>query len=568
MKLVSFTAKNYRSITDAYKLPLRDFAILVGPNNEGKSNILKAVVTALRILSRSEIYSPRQSAVRYRYASDEHGFDYSWHRDFPVAFHSTLPDGRSEFTLEFELDNAERHDFNEQVKSNIASNLKLKLSLSKDDARLEILLQGKGKKYLTQRILQIARFVAERIDIQYIPAIRPSDLAVRVVEEMLGRELAVLENDKDYKKLMTDLSEAQRPVLEALASELTKTIGSFVPEVRGIALETGSELRRAIRRSCRVMVDDGNVTALEMKGEGVKSLAAISLMRHASQKAQGARGLILAIEEPESHLHPRAVHRLREVLQEIATVHQVILTTHSPVLIDRSEVRRNILVDSGRAVPARNLRAVRDALGVELSDNLSSAQLVLLVEGDHDIRVLRVWLEKLSPVIRSSVGNGTLVLDHLAGASNLKYKVTVYKSLLCNVQVFLDNDDAGREAIQSALDARVLDQTEYSLTVCQGMNSSEMEDLIVEDCYKKAIENAYAVVLNPKFMTSNKKVWSERVRDNFQDQGKPWSKPFERQVKEVVSSAAAAAGLASLNDHRRGPIDALLIRLQERLKSP
>jgi predicted ATP-dependent endonuclease of OLD family len=468
--------------------------------------------------------------------------------------------------LEFELDESELQEFNERVKSNLASNLKLKLSLSKAEARLELLLQGKGKQYLNQKILEIARFVEERIDIQYIPAVRTSDLAVGVVEDMLGRELATLERDAKYKKLLSDLTEAQKPVLEALSTELTKTIASFVPEVRRISVETGSELRRAIRRSCRVMVDDGSVTTLEMKGEGVKSLTAISLMRHISQKARGARGLILAIEEPESHLHPRAVHRLREVLQEIATLHQVIVTTHSPVLVDRGDVRRNIVVESGRAIPARTLRMVRDALGVELSDNLASAQLVLLVEGEHDIRVLRTWLEKLSPHLKSALGNGTLALDHLAGASNLKYKVAMYKNLLCNTQVFLDNDEAGRDAVQGALDARVLDQTEYSLTVCQGMANSELEDLIVEGCYAQPILSAFGVALNPKFMASSKKAWSDRVRDNFQDQGKPWAKPLERQIKEIVASAASAAGPASLNEHRQGPIDALIARLQNRLK--
>jgi putative ATP-dependent endonuclease of the OLD family len=53
MRLKSFTVKNFRSITNAYRLPLRDCAVLVGPNNSGKSNILKAIEMALGILSRA-----------------------------------------------------------------------------------------------------------------------------------------------------------------------------------------------------------------------------------------------------------------------------------------------------------------------------------------------------------------------------------------------------------------------------------------------------------------------------------------------------------------------------------
>lgn len=50
MQLVAFSVTNYRSITKASKLPFRQKTVLIGPNNEGKSNILRALVTALEFL--------------------------------------------------------------------------------------------------------------------------------------------------------------------------------------------------------------------------------------------------------------------------------------------------------------------------------------------------------------------------------------------------------------------------------------------------------------------------------------------------------------------------------------
>lgn len=564
MKLVSFTAKNFRSITDAYKLPLRDFAVLVGPNNEGKSNVLRAIVTALRILSRSEIYIPQRHAVRYRYGTDE-AFDYNWQRDFPVALRTDNPEGRSEFTLEFELDPSEQVDFNQAIKGNLATNLKLKLSLGRQEAKLEVLLQGKGKKQLNEHLEQIARFIAEHVDIQYIPALRPAGLAVDVVEEMLARELASLERDPKYKKLLDDLTAAQRPILQALSSELTKTVSSFVPEVTEISIETDRALRHAVRRSCMVVVNDGTSTDLAQKGDGVKSLTAISLLRHTSQKALGTKSLILAVEEPESHLHPRAIHRLREVLQEIAAAHQVIITTHSPLLVDRRDPQHNIVVQSGRAIPARRINEVREALGVQVGDNLSSARLILLVEGAEDAKILSAWLPELSQLIKAALATGDLVIDSLGGATNVRYKTSLYKNLLCNVHVFVDNDEAGRQAIQEALDAGVLLPTDYHQAVCQGMQNSEIEDFLVDASYRKVIKDTYGVELMSKFMSNNKKVWSDRVRDNFQSSGKAWGKTLERQVKITVANAAAGQGLDSLNGHRRGPIDALAQILEQRL---
>jgi putative ATP-dependent endonuclease of the OLD family len=474
------------------------------------------------------------------------------------------PTGRSEFVLEFELSDQELKDFRRATKVNLATNLKLKLSLGREEAKLEVQLQGKAKQKLSEKLANV-RFIGRRLDIQYIPAIRPSDLAVVVVEELLSKELAQLEADPSYQKLLSDLEAAQQPILNALATELTKTVSSFVPEVKSVQLMTTHTLRTAVRRSCTVLVNDGTKTELGMKGDGIKSLTAISLLRHVSQEALGEKSLILAIEEPESHLHPRAVHRLREVLQDIALTHQVILTTHSPVLVDRRDPMRNIVVQEGCAVAAKHIRDVREALGVELSDNLVSASLVLLVEGDEDARMLDAWLPKISQKIRAALSNGNLVIDTLGGATNLKYKVGLHKAHLCNVHAFVDNDDAGRRAVEAALAAGALVQTEYRAAVCQDMQNSELEDLLTEESYSSVILEKFGVQLVPKFMSTNKKSWSDRVRDNFQNSGKPWSKSLELQVKFAVSNAAAILGLASLNQHRRGPIDALTSQLENRL---
>jgi len=82
MKLVSFSIANYRSITTAYRLPIRNSVILIGPNNEGKSNILRALVTSLEVLSnlgRMRIYKGRlrDSALAREI--------YDWSKDYPIS---------------------------------------------------------------------------------------------------------------------------------------------------------------------------------------------------------------------------------------------------------------------------------------------------------------------------------------------------------------------------------------------------------------------------------------------------------------------------------------------------
>jgi len=42
MRLIRFSVLNYRSITTAHKIEMSNLTVLVGKNNEGKSNILRA----------------------------------------------------------------------------------------------------------------------------------------------------------------------------------------------------------------------------------------------------------------------------------------------------------------------------------------------------------------------------------------------------------------------------------------------------------------------------------------------------------------------------------------------
>jgi putative ATP-dependent endonuclease of OLD family len=259
---------------------------------------------------------------------------------------------------------------------------------------------------------------------------------------------------------------------------LTRTISAFITDVQDITLESESRIRRALRTSTRVLVNDGVKTDLQLKGDGIISLTAISLLRHISQGALGQKSLILAIEEPESHLHPRAVHGLRKVLLEIAQKHQVLISTHSQALVDRQTVGNNIIVERRTATPATDFAAVRISLGLELSDNLSSAYLVLLTEGHEDGVLLQLWLSAISTRVNESIRSGLLAFDDLGGANNLSYKASFYRNTLCNIHAFLDNDDDGRRATEKAITKDVITPTDYNLCVCKGMHDSEIEDLI------------------------------------------------------------------------------------------
>ncbi|MFZ3073231.1 MAG: AAA family ATPase, partial [Thermodesulfobacteriota bacterium] len=310
MKLSAFSIKNYRSITKAYKLPLYDKSILIGPNNEGKSNILQGLVLSLNTLglgvSRLDRMRLRERGYReqsYR-LSNQNLVDYDWERDFPVPLQRTLPEGSSEFILEFELTESDKGDFFKKTETHLSSNLSLKLNYAKDGNLIfDVVIPGPAKKTLRKKSAIISNFMRDHLNFQYIPAVRPTEYAVQIVENLLSQELALLEDQQAYKELLQRIVNIQNPILVDLARHLQVSVSEFIPDVKKIELNTSRNLSRAIRHTCRVLIDDGIKTDLEQKGDGIKSLVAISLVRHISKKSLKHSNLILAIEEPESHLH-------------------------------------------------------------------------------------------------------------------------------------------------------------------------------------------------------------------------------------------------------------------------
>jgi putative ATP-dependent endonuclease of the OLD family len=561
MKLVSVTVKNFRSITDAYKIPVGDLAVLVGPNNEGKSNVLKAIVLALALIAKPRV-AMSGTRVRFRAATDDL-LAYDWQRDFPVSLQQVRADGRSEIVLEFSMSTPEANAFRQATGLNLNKNLKLAVLPGIDDNVVELKLQGQAKSKMTpDQFVAITKFVAGRINIQYIPTVRSSETTESIVADLMASELRRLEDKPEYLKLLEDLESAQRPLLEQLGVELTATVRTFIPEVRQISIVPA--VRRAVSRSATIQVDDGADTLLALKGDGVKSLAAMSLMRHVSQKSAKGRSMIFAVEEPESHLHPDAIHRLRQVLLDISQDNQVVLTTHSPSLVDRVNPSCNVIVRAGKAVAATSLRDVRDALGVRLSDNLSSARLALLVEGESDRRILARLLGDLHADLKRMIDSGELVLDVLRGASNLRSKLGFHRAHICQTHTFLDNDDEGRLALKEAQDSDLVPDSEYHVATAKGMKNSELEDLLKPSSYRVVIETELRVTLDESALSATNRKWGERMKDQLvASNGKVWTPKLEQRVKTIVADQVQAIGLEALHPTRKS----VVVQLAETIKA-
>lgn len=564
MRLASFTVENYRSITNARKIKLEDYTVLIGPNNEGKSNILNALnlgMEAIRLYQPVTIKGSGDSTFDIPPNGNRAMESYDWKRDFPINLQARYPQSSTLIGLDFELTENERLEFRRIIGASISTFLPLKLRFG-NRFSLNVSKQGPGQKALNKKVGQICKFVYDRVRFDYIPAIRTAGQASSLIARLIERELKAFESDDEYQQALKKIENLERPVLEALSASVTSTVRSFLPGVSNVKIEAKKDPYRSTRRDVEITVDDGVATNIARKGDGVQSLVALAIMRHIAHQQKGSAFSIVAIEEPESHLHPQAARELRQVIIELSSSNQVVLSSHSPLFVRTNKTESNIIVKNRRALPAKLMQEVRECLGVRLSDNLQSANLILLVEGKTDRVALESIVSFQSRALNEALRDGRLAIEALGGGTKLANKASFYQLSACSIHCFLDHDETGLAAIRDAKERRYITDVDYQLAKDPGRPKSEFEDLLDMKLYEAAIKDKFGVNVFDRVEKKGK--WSERIGAIFAANGKDWD-GSEVEVKPLVAECVAANPSNAIHPKKFGPIQALIDSLENKL---
>lgn len=329
--------RNYKSIARC-DVELGPLAILVGPNGSGKSNFLDALA-----LTRQALYHTLDHALRERGGISEVRRRSGGHpSNFAIDLHFTLPGGKRQGRYSFEVTSLNRSGY--AVRSEICE-------VSPPDA------------------------IGEKVRF----AIQEGEIADTNVEVMLPKPAS----DRLFLVSASNLAEF-RPVYDALTAmnfykfDLAAMRQPQTPEADDI-LHTGSgynlagvlgEIERndpksfdCIQSYLRYMVPGMEFvnrvhipmvnmetirfvqqivdwdaplefTAINMSDGTLRMLAILTALR----QGVDAPPSLVGIGEPETSLYPAAAGALWDALSDGAERTQVLVTTHSPDLLDRKDV--------------------------------------------------------------------------------------------------------------------------------------------------------------------------------------------------------------------------------------
>ncbi len=560
MRLSRVSVRKYRSIDRAADFSVGDFTVLVGPNNQGKSNLLRAAVLAMEVIEGWSalprgVHAGREVPIemvlrggnragwRHRRGGGGRDVGYNWEQDFPL-FARERPGGQRSTVvhLDFELDSDEQLAFRDDTGVSINQKLPLEVSLKERTVTLSIPKQGRGPH--KEKAREIAKFLTDRVTLLHIPAVRTGATALGIAEEILASRRRQLLRSPEYAEVLKQLEQLDQTVVADVESVLQETLTRFIPGTESVQLEARSFSRTSGLED--IFIDDGVLTPITAKGDGIQSLVALALtMEWTRSTNHPDRQLIIAVEEPESHLHPGAVHELRQVLQTIAESQQVIVTTHSQALVNRRNLQQNVIVSEHSASPAKSLDALRKALGVRLSDALAAAEVMVVTEGYLDEVLLPALLVQHEPEAEEWLSGGQLIVESAGSGSKIYARVLAARSILTHPIVVLDSDPAGKKDAERLLADGVIEQQSVVQVVRPDCRHSELEDLILQSVYLESLERTIAFSLNDrqkrKLDQGRDKAWSERLSELLTNAGVPDAEKLVKSSKYAVTQAAEDA---------------------------
>lgn len=345
MKLRRLEIKNFRGITNL-DLKLGDMTVLIGENNTGKTAILDALNFALR-------------RVKNRRSSSFDAYDF--HLQNATAEPTSAP--AISIRLTFREDEPDEWDRQQTIRLNRAGILQIDA-----DCATVILKVGVRFNPLTQEFVQDWEF--QNLDGSALTGLKDTALWV-LQNEVSYYYLAAL---RDATKHFDAKGTFWRPFLKEsqLTPDNRKDIEDKLSEVNDLIIKSHTSFSKVV--TCLKDVQDvvtmkggddlvsvdavpgrlfdmlskaevnlnsgtGAKIPVGRHGEGTQSLAVLTLF-NAYLQAWNKGDPIVALEEPEAHLHPSAVRALWQLIERIPG--QKIISTHSGDLL--SEVPSDAVV--------------------------------------------------------------------------------------------------------------------------------------------------------------------------------------------------------------------------------
>ena len=253
---------------------------------------------------------------------------------------------------------------------------------------------------------------------------------------------------QEFAKAMDPVETMVLDVLDRSAEAIIADLPFQESEVRFRLPETRMALRAMLESA--VIESHGAVDVpVSERGTGFQSALVLGILRYvAGREAGNGANVMFAIEEPEAFLHPQTQRAMGKIISEISSDAQVLVTTHSAVLVDSFNIRqiaRLPLDPDGLETTWRRPQLTPSDAGrltrycSAANSELVFAQAVVFVEGEGDLRLVEALLSRACNYAGGHYALGIAVIE-TTGLPTMRYLVQLAELLGVQSYVLSDRD--------------------------------------------------------------------------------------------------------------------------------
>lgn len=348
-RLHKLIIQNFRSIgQEAVEIELDDIVVLVGPNNVGKSSILRAYETVMS-------HGSKDGRLTIN--------------DFPNG--QVDPDNLPTIelhTIVFNDAPGERWLDSNSDGERLIREKWVWDSPNKDPKRQGFDIQKNDwddqVPWGAPNVANSRRPWPHRIDAFATPDKQASEIT-KLITSLLKEKLSDIKSDpeqdkSDYELILDKIKDLQTKVVQAtedeinvIENEISEYLGKLFPMHKiKFDAKPESDLENAyqpFKSNADLLMgpEGGYYSSIEHQGSGARRTLLWATLKYLSesQDKKGSRPHVLLLDEPEICLHPSAIREARKVLYELPVSGnwQVMITSHSPIFIDLSRDNTTII---------------------------------------------------------------------------------------------------------------------------------------------------------------------------------------------------------------------------------
>lgn len=367
----------------------------------------------------------------------------------------------------------------------------------------------------------------------------------------------------DVASLTDEDFEERTAELEAVSNELTQRVFKYWQQNKELSVQIMADKETeaqgngtfSVVRYLDVRVRDarhGFTNNFSQRSSGFRWF--FSFLAAFSEFEGYEHGVVVLLDEPALTLHGRAqADFLRYIETELAPIAQVAYSTHSPFMVDSSELQRvRIVEDKGAtegsvvsaevlSVGSDSLFPLQAALGYDIAQNLFVGPDNLLVEGTSDFAYMTVISDFLAEQGRQHLDDRWRILP-AGGASNIPTFVALVGKAL-DVTVLIDGSTKSSVAKVADLSARgyLVDKRVFITDTFSKVKASDIEDLFVPEDYLNLYNGAFGAKIAETDLDGSDRIIariSRHTGTDFVAHGKP-ADYLLRNREKVLGSLSA-----------------------------